>query len=128
MKLNIVILFVLLLTACADRRSKLKIEADKVMERSTPQQASISDGGNRNASSSSAKGAGQQMNQRKLIKNATISLETNDIEKTRKEIEKLYLDEEGYVASENHFNYGDRLQYEQEIRIPFQNLIRSSKN
>ena len=122
MKLNMVILFVLLLTACADRRSKLKIDADKVMEQSTPQEAAIFAGGNHNASSSSAKGALQQMNQRKLIKNGTISLETNDIKKTRKEIEKLYLDSEGYVASENHSNYGDRLQHEQEIRVPSQNF------
>jgi hypothetical protein len=122
MKLNMVILFIMVLTACADRRSKLKIDANKVMEQFTPQEASMPAGGNRNASSLSAKGPRQKMNQQKLVKNGTISLETNDVEKTRKEIEKLYLDLEGYVASENHFNYGDRFQYEQEIRIPSQNF------
>ncbi len=60
--------------------------------------------------------------QRKLIKNGTLSFETNDIEKTRKEIEKLYQEFNGYLASENHFNYGERLQHEQEIRIPSQNF------
>ena len=64
----------------------------------------------------------KQSNERKLIKNGTISFETNDIEKTRKEIEKLYQEFNGYIASENNFNYGERLQHEQEIRIPSQNF------
>ena len=63
-----------------------------------------------------------QFVERKLIKNGSISFETNDIEKTRKEIEKLYRQFNGYVASENHFNYGERLKHEQEIRIPSQNF------
>ncbi len=70
----------------------------------------------------SQKQAPRQASQRKLIKNGTLSFETNDIEKTRKEIEKLYQEFNGYMASENHFNYGERLQHEQEIRIPSQNF------
>ena len=62
------------------------------------------------------------LSERKLIKNGSISFETADIEETRKAIEKLYHEFGGYIASENHYNAGDRLQQQQEVRIPFKNF------
>jgi hypothetical protein len=114
MKLNLVIILIILVTSC-DRRSELK--EDREMEVS--QAVAV---GNGDASSTPPKEATKQSQERKLIKNGTLSFETNDIEKTRKEIEKLYKEFNGYLASENHFNYGERLQHEQEIRIPSQNF------
>ena len=114
MKLNLVIILIILVTSC-DRRSKLKV--DHEMEVS--QALAV---GNGDASSTPPKEAPKQSQERKLIKNGTLSFETNDVEKTRKEIEKLYQEFNGYIASENHFNYGERLQHEQEIRIPSQNF------
>ena len=114
MKLNLVIMLIILMTSC-DRRSKLKVDPEKMEE------SQVSAEG-KEKSSPPPREAPQQSNQRKLIKNGTISFETNDIEKTRKEIEKLYQEFNGYIASENHFNYGERLQHDQEIRIPSQNF------
>jgi Domain of unknown function (DUF4349) len=114
MKLNLVIILIILVTSC-DRRSNLKV--DHEMEVS--QALAV---GNGDASSTPPKEALKQSQERKLIKNGTLSFETNDVEKTRKEIEKLYQEFNGYIASENHFNYGERLQHEQEIRIPAQNF------
>jgi len=112
MKLNLAIILIILATSC-DRRSKLKV--DREMEVS--QAVAV---GNADASSTPPKEAPKQSQERKLIKNGTLSFETNDMEKTRKEIEKVYQEFNGYLASENHFNYGERLQHEQEIRIPCQ--------
>jgi len=114
MKLNLVIMLIILMTSC-DRRSKLNVDPDKM------EVSQVSALG-KEKSSTPPREAPQQSNQRKLIKNGTLSFETNDIEKTGKEIEKLYQEFNGYIASENHFNYGERLQHEQEIRIPSQNF------
>ena len=114
MKLNLVIMVIFLMTSC-DRRSKLKVDPEKM------EVSQVSALG-KDKSPTPPRGGPQQSNQRKLIKNGTISFETNDIEKTGKEIEKLYQEFNGYIASENHFNYGERFQHEQEIRIPSQNF------
>jgi len=115
MKLNLVIILIVLMTSC-DKRSKLKVERDKM------EVAQMSAVGNGDASSTPPKEAPKQSQERKLIKNGTLSFETDDVEKTGKEIEQLYQEFNGYVASENHFNYGERLQHEQEIRMPSQNF------
>ena len=112
MKLNLIIMLVIIVTSCGDRRSKLKIE----------RAPAISATAKMDVSPTTPTEARRSSSQRKLIKNGTLSFETNDIEKTRREIEKLYQEFSGYLASENHFNYGERLQHEQEIRIPSQNF------
>lgn len=113
MKLNLLLILIILMTSCIDRRSTLKIDRDKMKV----SKASIER--NRDTSSPPPKEApGPSGPQRKLIKNGTLSFETNDIGKTAKEIEKLYHEYDGYVASENHFDLDGRLQQEQEIRIP----------
>ena len=116
MKLNLVIILIILMTSC-ERRSKLKVDRNEMMLVSE-----ASGAGNGDASSSPPPAASNDLTLRKLIKNGTLSFETKDIEKTGKEIEKLYQEFNGYLASENHFNYGERLQHEQEIRIPSQSF------
>ena len=108
-------MLLIIMTSCGDRRSKLKIER-------APQASAISATAKADVSPTSSTEARRSSSQRKLIKNGTLTFETNDIEKTRKEIEKVYQEFNGYLASENHFNYGERLQHEQEIRIPSQNF------
>lgn len=115
MKLNTFILIVIVMASCADRRSKLKVDREEMMEVS---QASADE----NLDAGSAAPDNVLLTQRKLIKNGTLSFETSDVEKSRKEIEKLYQEFNGYVASENHFNYGERLTHEQEIRVPSKNF------
>ena len=63
--------------------------------------------------------------ERKLIKNGTLSFETTDIAKTKIEIDKLCKELNAYTASENQHNLQERLQNDQEIRVPAHNLISS---
>lgn len=56
--------------------------------------------------------------ERKLIKNGTISFSTNDISKTRKEIENVCREFNAYVSSDEQQKFDKRIQYEQVIRIP----------
>src|SRR5687768_14741677 len=121
MKLTLIIPFVILMTSCTDRRSKSEVDLDVMMDASALPVSAVSAEENLAISLPLAKDASQVID-RKLIKNGVISFETNDIEKTKKEIEKLYQEFNGYVASENHFNYGERLTHEQEVRVPSKNF------
>ncbi len=56
--------------------------------------------------------------ERKLIKNGELSFETADVKQTTVAIEAICKELNAYVASENQNNYGDRLQYNQTIRVP----------
>lgn len=121
MKLTLVITFVILMTSC-DKRSNFKGEHEVMMDASAPPVPAMLVEESLDVNQMPAKEPSSQAIVRKLIKNGTLSFETNDIEKTRKEIEKLYQEFNGYVASENHFNYGERLTHEQEIRVPSKNF------
>ncbi len=68
--------------------------------------------------STSAKKSNITNVERKLIKNASVTFETGNIGKTREEITKLCHELNGFIATENHDNYQDRLRYEQVIRLP----------
>ncbi|MBL7871551.1 MAG: DUF4349 domain-containing protein [Cyclobacteriaceae bacterium] len=65
--------------------------------------------------------------ERKLIRNGQLEFKTKDIKKAKVEIEKISKELNGYISGENENNYGDRLQYNQTIRVPadqFDNLIK----
>lgn len=65
--------------------------------------------------------------ERKLIRNGQLEFKTNDVKKAKEEIEKISKELNGYISGENENNYGDRLQYNQTIRVPadqFDNLIK----
>jgi hypothetical protein len=55
---------------------------------------------------------------RKLVKNGSLIFETSDVNKTRSEIKKICSQHQGYVGSENQNNFDNRLQNNQEIRVP----------
>ena len=55
---------------------------------------------------------------RKLIKNGTLEFETEAVKETKIEIEKLCKEFNAYISNENENNYGERLQYNQTIRVP----------
>jgi hypothetical protein len=56
--------------------------------------------------------------ERMLIKNGNLNFSVANIEESKKEIEKLSKEFNGYIASEEQQRYDHRLQYEQVIRIP----------
>lgn len=55
---------------------------------------------------------------RKLIKNGDLSFETNDVKKTKASVEAICKELNAYISNENQNNYGERLQYNQTIRVP----------
>jgi primosomal protein N'' len=56
--------------------------------------------------------------ERKLIRNGTLEFQTEEVKKTRSEIEKICKELNAYISSESENNYGERLQYNQLIRVP----------
>lgn len=65
--------------------------------------------------------------EKKLIRNGQLDFKTTDVKKTKIEIEKISKELNAYISSENENNYGDKLQYTQNIRVPadqFDNLIK----
>src|SRR5688572_11036296 len=102
MKTNILILG-MIMWSCGDRMSKtLSDEANLVMtEEAAPPALLLS-----------APPRSESLNipfDQKLIKNGTLSFETNDIAKTKIEIEKLCKELNAYTASENQHNLQERL-------------------
>ncbi|GAB4447409.1 MAG: DUF4349 domain-containing protein [Bacteroidales bacterium] len=58
--------------------------------------------------------------ERKLIKEGSISFETDSIDKTKKYIEDKVKFFEGYIAKEYSYDYTEQKQYMLEVRIPSQ--------
>lgn len=56
--------------------------------------------------------------ERKLIRNGNIEFLTNDVKKTKTEIERIAKEQKGYISAENENNYGNRFQVNQTLRIP----------
>ncbi len=59
-----------------------------------------------------------QVTERKLIRNGDLSFETSDVKKTKDSVETICKEFNAYISNENQSNYGDRLQYNQTIRVP----------
>jgi hypothetical protein len=55
--------------------------------------------------------------ERKLIKNGDLSFETSDVKKTKTTIDAICKELNAYTSNENQSNYGERLQYNQTIRV-----------
>lgn len=55
---------------------------------------------------------------RKLIRNGTLEFQTDEVKKTKTEIEKICKELNAYISSESENNLGERLQYNQVIRVP----------
>ena len=56
--------------------------------------------------------------ERKLIRNGSLEFQTEEVKKTKTEIEKICKELNAYISSESENNYGERLQYNQVIRVP----------
>lgn len=59
-----------------------------------------------------------QLVDRKLIRNGNIEFLTDDVKKTKTEIERIAKEQNGYISAENENNYGNRFQVNQTLRIP----------
>ena len=55
---------------------------------------------------------------RKLIKNGYLTIKIDDVQETKKSVEKICKEYNAYVSSEMQDSYDTRIQYEQVIRIP----------
>lgn len=60
--------------------------------------------------------------ERKLIKEGSISFETDSVDKTKKYIESKVKFFEGYISKEYSYDYTEQKQYVLEVRIPSQKL------
>jgi len=58
------------------------------------------------------------LTERKLIKNGDLSFETSDVKKTKVNVEAICKELNAYISNENQNNYGERLQFNQTIRVP----------
>lgn len=56
--------------------------------------------------------------ERKLIRNGTLEFQTDEVKKTKTEVEKICKELNAYISSESENNLGERLQYNQLIRVP----------
>ncbi len=56
--------------------------------------------------------------ERKLIRNGSLEFQTEEVKKTKTEIEKICKELNAYISSESENNLGERLQYNQVIRVP----------
>ena len=56
--------------------------------------------------------------ERKLIRNGALEFQTQEVKKTKTEIEKICKELNAYISSESENNFGERLQYNQLIRVP----------
>lgn len=55
---------------------------------------------------------------RKLIRNGQLEFQTEEVKQTKTEVEKICKELNAYISSESENNYGNRLQYNQMIRVP----------
>jgi hypothetical protein len=55
---------------------------------------------------------------RKLIRNGQLEFQTEEVKKTKAEVEKICKELNAYISSESENNYENRLQYNQLIRVP----------
>jgi hypothetical protein len=124
MKLNAVLLMVIVLWSCENHRKREIAAGPEGEELTVAGTMSYDMETSQKSKSVSIKHGEINVNDRKLIKNGALSFESKDIEKTKIEIERICRTLNGYIANENGGSYGDRLHYEQHIRIPHKDFER----
>ena len=63
---------------------------------------------------------------KKIIKNGTLSLEVNNLEKAKKRVDSLVQQMNGYYGSETYHNWSNKTDYSLQIRVPadyFERLV-----
>jgi Domain of unknown function (DUF4349) len=118
MKMNTLLLLVTFLFSCSGNNSS----PEAVLDMATPDAKMVQ---STNAfedvldvSATEQPAPSTEIIERKLIRNGTLEFQTEEVKKTRSEIEKICKELNAYISSESENNYGERLQYNQLIRVP----------
>jgi len=116
MKMNTLLLLVTLLFSCGGNNSSPEI----AMDMAAPEAKMAQRGGEYEAAIDVAEQhlPPPEIVERKLIRNGSLEFQTEEVKKTKLEIEKICKELNAYISSESENNFGDRLQYNQSIRVP----------
>jgi hypothetical protein len=119
MKMNTLLLLATLLFSCKDNGSSPEMAMDMTApEAKTAQHEMVSRAITSDASRTGQQTSPTEITDRKLIRNGQLEFKTEEVKKTKTEIEKICKELNAYIASESENNYGNRLQYNQLIRVP----------
>lgn len=119
MRMNTLLILAALFFSCKEN-SRNPAEMEYLM---APQDVKISQKDSYNLEDASFAEAGmtiasQKIINRKLIRNGSIDFKVAEVKKTKIEIEKICKELDAYTSNESENNFGDRLQYNQTIRVP----------
>jgi hypothetical protein len=102
-RLYLLLLAFVILTSC-DSRQKLRVEKGyAAAEEGVEEQVFLTT---------------QVQLERKLVRKGNLEFGTDNVEETKKEIEKISTQYKAYTSSESQHRYNNQLRYVQEIRIP----------
>ncbi len=116
MKMNTLLLLITLLFSCNGNNSSPEI----AMDMAAPETKMAQRGGEYEATLDVTEQnlPPAEIVERKIIRNGSLDFQTEEVKKTKLEIEKICKELNAYISSESENNYGDRLQYNQSIRVP----------
>jgi hypothetical protein len=116
--LGVVCLFLTL--CCCEKRAKALLETQESMQRETlDDEYKLAE-----VITEMANVSAKSPLQRKLIKHGILTFETSDLTKAKAMVQNLCMQYKGYLGSENQHNFENRLQTDQEIRVPAENFDR----
>ena len=110
MKINHVLFLLVILSSCEERVGK----SEFLEQLNSPRESKMALVNDFEEQAANDEG---DLLERKLIKNGSITFESQNVQKTKIEIEKICKELNAYVVNEGQNNYGDRLQYSQTIRV-----------
>jgi Domain of unknown function (DUF4349) len=111
MKMNLLLVLVVILTACEGGNShRLGIGSPEAAYEVDTRLATLD--------APATEQSAPSIIERKLIRNGNIEFLTGDVRKTKTEIERIAKEQQGYISAENETNYGNRFQINQTLRIP----------
>jgi hypothetical protein len=114
LKMNTLLLLVTLLFSCGGNNSSPEI----AMDMAAPEAKMAQRGGENAVAMNVTEQNLPEIVERKLIRNGSLEFQTQEVKKTKLEIEKICKELNAYISSESENNFGDRLQYNQSIRVP----------
>lgn len=117
MKMNTLLLLVAFLVSCNGNNSS----SEAVLDMAAPDAKMVQSMGDEvtfDVEASEQTPSPTEVVDRKLIRNGTLEFQTEEVKKTKDEIEKICKELNAYISSESENNYGERLQYNQLIRVP----------
>lgn len=117
MKMNTLLLLVTFLASCHGNNSSSEAALDMAAPDAKMVQ-SMGDEVTFDVEASEQTPSPAEVVDRKLIRNGTLEFQTQEVKKTKIEIEKICKELNAYISSESENNYGERLQYNQLIRVP----------